>query len=185
VASISPNPPPLKIPRSIEPGSDVFKFIDRLLRSFYTIWNRVNNSVNNLTILSTAVGNVGSGEDTLITYELDANTLEAGQAVRITAWGKTANNGDTKTLKLYFGSLIFTNALPTSVAGQWKVEAIVSPTTKNAQDYMSSLVTLSTQDIESGSLTETDSSAITIKCTGEATTTNDIVQEGLLVEYLY
>ena len=47
------------------------------------------------------------------------------------------------------------------------------------------LLTLSTQDIESGTLTEDDGSEITIKCTGEATATDDIKQEGMIVELMY
>lgn len=140
---------------------------------------------------NTAVGNVGGGTDDLITYSLPATSMNSnGRGVRITAWGTTANNVNAKTLILNFGSAaILTNSLTTSVAGIWRIEAEVFRTGSNIQDYSSQLVTTGTaavaiNDIEGGTASQTDSSAITIKCTGAGTSNNDIVQEGLLVEML-
>jgi hypothetical protein len=132
-----------------------------------------------------AVGNVGTGEDNLKSYTLPANSLIADdRGVRITAWGTKANNADAKTLKLYFGSAaILTHSLGTSAAGNWKIEALVFRTGSSTQDYMADLTGTDT-DQESGTATETDTSTIVIKCTGEATSNNDIVQDGLLVEFI-
>ena len=60
-----------------------------------------------LNVNTTAVGNVTTGEDNLITYSLPANTLSVnGMALRIVAWGLTANNANAKTLKVYFGTVV-------------------------------------------------------------------------------
>ena len=139
---------------------------------------------------TTAVGNVTTGEDDLITYTLPASAFSAaGKGVQITAWGTSANNANAKTLKLYFGtSAILTNALTVSIAGVWRIEANVFSTGVDAQDYVAQLVTTGTagvalNDIEAGSLTQDDGATIAIKCTGDATATNDIVQEGQLVTF--
>ena len=140
------------------------------------------------SVNTTAVGNVGVGEDDLITYSLLANTLNAnGKGVRITAWGTLANNANAKTLKLYFGSAtILTQALTINSLYIWRITALVFRTAADTQVYHSeydSEIT-STPDWESGTPAEDDGAAITIKCTGEATANNDIVQSGLLVEVL-
>lgn len=136
----------------------------------------------------TAVGNVTTGEDNLISVTLPANWLNCDcKAISVKAWGTTANNGDAKTLKLYFGSaVILTNSLTVSVAGKWTVEAIIVRTAANAQDVFAELRETGNDDsdIEIGTATQTDTADITIKLTGEATSTNDIVNEGLLVRPL-
>jgi hypothetical protein len=51
------------------------------------------------------VGNVGTGEDDLITYTLPANTLAAeGQSLEIEAGFSLAANANSKTLKMYLGA---------------------------------------------------------------------------------
>ena len=146
------------------------------------------DSSSRVATRTTAVGNVGAGTDDLITYVLPANSLPAyGTGVHITAWGTTANNANAKTLTLNFGSAtILTNSLTVSIAGVWRIEADVISTGVDAQDYVSQLVTTGTagvalNDIEVGVATQDDGAAITIKCTGAATSDNDIVQEGLIV----
>jgi len=137
---------------------------------------------------TTAVGNAGSGEDNLITYSLPANALyKTASAVRIKAWGTTDNNANAKTLKLYFGTtVVLTYSLTANQAGLWEIEAIVGKTGSNTQDYHSRLLEVPNDqvDIEQGTAAETDTAAITIKCTGEATANGDIVQNGMLVEIL-
>jgi hypothetical protein len=154
-----------------------------------------DNSWNTPTVTNTAVGNVGTGEDDLISRSLNANTLDVNtRGVRITAWGTTANNSNTKEVKLYFGSVaILTTALTVSQAGKWFIEALVFRVAPSTQDYVAKLnefgATAQT-DMENGTTTETDTAAITIKCTGTVTdggggvNNNDIVNEGLLVEVL-
>lgn len=146
-----------------------------------------------LHVNTTAVGNVGTGTDDLMSYSLPANTLSVdGKALRITAWGTTANNANAKSLTILFGSGGQIFAMTTSINGQWKITMFVLRTGSNAQDRTIEIVetpggstlAASKLSVSTGTLTETDSSAITIKLTGAATSNNDIVQEGMLVELL-
>ena len=139
---------------------------------------------------TTGVGNVGTGEDDLITFSMPLGTFSAAKkGVRITAWGITANNAATKQVKLFFGSLaILTTALTVSQAGVWRIVAEVISTGTDTQDYVSQLVqggATTLLDAEQGTHTQDDGAAITIKCTGESdTATDDIRQEGMIIEYL-
>jgi hypothetical protein len=141
---------------------------------------------------TTAAGNVGTGEDNLMTYAMPANSFSAAtKGVRIKAWGTAANNADTKTLRLYFGTTeLYEAALTTNQASFWEFEAIVFSTSTGI-DLQDSWVnfnqygTTAVSDAKTvNGMTQDEESAITIKCTGEATSDNDIVQEGLFVEFL-
>lgn len=150
----------------------------------YGIFHPPTPSVN-----TTAVGNVTTGEDNLITFSMPAGTFSAAKkGAHITAWGTAANNANAKTLKLYFGTLaILAVSLTANQVCTWRIEADVYSTGTDAQDYVSQILqggTATLVDVEVGSHTQDDGAAITIKCTGEATSTNDIVQEGLIVRYV-
>ena len=136
----------------------------------------------------TAVGNVGTGTDDLITYTLQTPVLNAnGIGVRVTAWGTTANNAATKTVTLNFGATaIMTQALTASIAGSWWIQGTIFRTGVDTQDCIAAL-TQGATDIAHAEFTATtidDGADITIKCPGAATSDNDIVQEGLLVELI-
>jgi len=171
----------------------------------FTTWQDIRSHVienyqqrltGTLSSNATAVGNVGVGEDDLITYSLGAGALTAanslGAAVRlslrVTAWGTGANNANAKTLKCYFGStVVLTHSLPTSEAVRWRATFDVLQTGTDAQDYNALLVhngSTTPTDVELGSATENQTNAITIKCTGEATANDDVKQEALIVEAL-
>ncbi len=139
----------------------------------------------------TPVGNVGAGEDDLMTYTLPANSLSYATAgIRVTAWGTGANNINAKTVSLYVGgTLINTGALVASQANLWEAEILYFSTGANTQRYFSKLsrvsatavdVTLRTQ----GTLTKTQSSDIIIKFTGTAISNDDVAQQGMIVEFL-
>ena len=143
------------------------------------------------SVNTTAVGNVGAGEDNLMSYTLPAGKLDLDtKGVRITAWGSMANNVNAKTIKQYFGSVaILTNALTASVGDNWKIESSVHRTGSDAQDYVAQITTVTTALAASivtsrGNLTQDDGATITIKCTGEAVSDNDIIQEGMIVEFI-
>ena len=154
-----------------------------------------------LNVNVTAVGNVGTGEDDLITYTLPASQLATtGQGLRIRAWGTLAGTANAKTIIFYFGTAaveteVVGDAAITAnlVTGQWQLEALVVKTGSSTQTIVVHLVTMmggtaairdvtETRDIVSA--TQTDTSTIAIKCTGTATANNDIVQSGLIVEGL-
>lgn len=136
----------------------------------------------------TSVGNVGAGEDNLITYSLPANALSAnGKSVRFFGWGSIANNANAKTLKVYIGSTsVLSVSLTANQAGTWWIDAFCIRTGSNAQKYqvrMNQGGTTTILQMANGTLTETDTAAIVLKCTGTATTDNDIVQAAMVVYF--
>lgn len=140
---------------------------------------------------TTAVGNVGAGEDDLITYSLPANALSAnGKGIVIRVWGTTANNINAKTLKLYFGSAVLLSfALVASIAGTWVIDATVVRSGSNTQEAVAHLVSVGVAGVAVtavtvSSPTQTDTSAVVVKCTGTATSDNDIIQKGATVFFL-
>lgn len=137
---------------------------------------------------TTAVGNVGAGEDTLIAYNLPAGTMaNDGDTIEIDAWGRFANNANNKSLNLYFGStLLFLTGALAFQNTKWHFHAVVTrvdATNQRAVATFGGDVTLVTATSQITSPTETLSGAVTIKCTGEATANDDIYQEGLVVKY--
>lgn len=136
-------------------------------------------------------GSVGNGadttEDTLKTFSLPANALDAvGRAIYIYAWGSYANNTNTKAAKLYFGSETVAAATGNNVG--WALEMVVGKSGANAQQINGQLVTGTTHGgttTQSGA--ETDTAAITIKVTGQDSTSanaNAIVLNGLYINYM-
>lgn len=149
----------------------------------------INDAVRVLNVNTTSVGNVGSGEDNLITYTLPAATLHTNaQGLRVTAWGITANNADAKTVKLYFGATqVAAISLTTSQANTWRFEAVIVRTGASSQVGSASFIqggTVSQVGATGSTPVGTLSSNVIVKCTGEATTIDDIIQRGLLVELL-
>ncbi len=140
-----------------------------------------------LSVSTATVGNVGGGEDDLTTYSLPANTLSAdGQGVSIVAFGTTANNGNAKTLNCYFGStLLFSHGMDTGFSQNWRVSAVVLRT--GAATQLGNTVfagTNTNSDAAATAPSATLSSAVTIKCTAQGTSDNDLIQYGMIVELL-
>lgn len=143
-----------------------------------------------------AVGNIGGGTDTLITYTLPTNTLNAnGRKIRIRAYGTAANNSNPKALALMFGATaILSQSLTVSQAGRWVIDAEVIRTGVDAQDTIAelheataSLSTTHKSAIQIGTATIDDGATIAISVTGAVTdggggiNDNDIVCEGMFV----
>lgn len=148
-----------------------------------------------LTSSTTAVGNVGAGEDTLMSYTLPASTLTTnGMAVKVIAWGHTANNANAKTLKGYFGATqVFGGSgisLTVSELGSWMAGFVVMRTGAATQACAAQVcggpagsgVTLAS--VTATTPAETLSGTVLIKFTGQATSDNDVTQEGFVVELL-
>ncbi len=141
-----------------------------------------------LNVNVAAVGNVGAGTDDLITFAVPANILSAnGKTIRIKAWGSTANNAAAKTLTFVVGSqTVVSTLLTASIAGMWEIEVLIVRTGSNTQDIVARCLQGATlifdQELTAG--TQTDSAQITVKCTGNATSNNDIVQEGMVTEVI-
>jgi len=110
----------------------------------------------------------GTTEQTLASYSLPANTMNRnGQRLKLRAWGTTAANGNTKTVKLYFGaSSVSLGALATNNKN-WYVEAEVVRTGAAAQFFFGNGqtdTTAITPTFTSG--TDDFTTALTLKVTG-------------------
>jgi len=167
--------------RIVTGASAVTSYEDHRCGPYGVLWAREP------AVYTTAVGNVGTGEDNLITHTVEAGVLSAGKGIAITAWGTSANTANAKTLRLYFGTVaILATALTVSQAGAWRIQAEVISTGTDAQDYVAQLMQGGTTTliyVAVGALTQDDGATISVKCTGEATANDDVRQEGLIVRY--
>jgi len=134
----------------------------------------------------TAVGNVGSGEDTLWTQAVAANVLATnGDMLRIRAYGTAAANSNNKTWKLYWGSTSVTLgpiAQPTNTS--WDAEILVTRTGASSQVVSAGVRNGTGLRPTVTTASETLSGAVTVKITGEATSNNDIVLLTGYIEWL-
>lgn len=139
----------------------------------------------------TTVGNVGTGEDDLITYAIPANTLATnGDSVQIETVYTVVNNANQKRIKFYFGSaqIFDTTATGLAVGTAYTVKLDIrifrdgSNTQRYSVDYTANGGILGTTY---GTASQTDTSTITIKGTGEtnAASDNDVTQKYLYVKY--
>lgn len=140
------------------------------------------------------VGNVGTGEDDLQTYTLPASTLvSTGDSVKIEAHYVIANNANQKRIKLFFGSatLFDTGAtgLATSVSYSINIEARVFKDGSNTQRYTLNYTATPSSGsailgTTYGTASQTDTSTITIKGTGEtnAASNNDVTMPTLFIK---
>ncbi len=139
---------------------------------------------------TTAVGtDADTVEKDLITYSLPANRLGVdGQAIRITAWGSVAANGNTKTIRLDFGATTIRAIGPSAMSGlDWRIGGLVIRTGATTQDAVATeFLDVSAQDTTITAPAETLSGAIVVKITGENGTAaaNDIVCEGMMIEFI-
>ena len=143
-------------------------------------------SVNTTSSSTTAV----TSEEVLISYTLPASSLSAnGKGVRIRAWGKTAINGNSKTLRLYFGTtVVMTNDVSTSPNNlDWQLDAVVIRDGVNSEVSIGSgTFGAAQQSITSSAPTAGNGAGITIKITGQngVPSAGDITALGLIVEYI-
>lgn len=133
---------------------------------------------------TTQVGNVGTGEDDLISYALAAGIMSAnGDTVRFSAAGTFAANANNKTLKVYLGSTALFSTGATGFNGtDWSIEGQIIRTGASAQKaivrFISSDSALAVS-CDYTEPTEDTTGALTLKLTGEATSDDDIVCEFL------
>lgn len=145
-----------------------------------------------LTVSTTQAGTPASTEETdLWTYTLPANTLSQNHAgLRITVWGGTATNGNTKTIRQYFGASVLTVNASTAAPNNntWRAQYTVIRTGAATEQFLQqySLVGSTGQFSVINSATEDTAGAIVIRITGQNGTAqaNDIVFRGAIVEFL-
>jgi len=134
-------------------------------------------------LVGAALTSTGNGadttEDVLQTLSLTPNLLNVnGKGLRLKAFGNTANNTDTKTLKLYHGTTVLSFTLNASSGANWYAEMSIFRTgaaTQVAAGIAMHGTTLITPAAASG--TDTLSGQLTAKVTGQASVANanDIV----------
>lgn len=143
------------------------------------------------TIPASVATGTGTGAQTLGTYSLPANSLDAvGRKLRITASFTTAANTNTKTCTLNFGAgpeTISTGAMATS--GETAVLSMVATkTAASVQTVWSTgqinttlikpVVTVAAAEVDTGAL------SITAICTDGTNSTGDATLADLFVEYM-
>lgn len=140
---------------------------------------------------TTTVGNVGTGEDNLMSFSVGAGSLAAnGEYIEFDAAGTIANNVNAKRIRIKFGAttIFDTGAagIPVSTAIDWVISGKIIRTGATTQKCMVSMntnnATLASY-ADYSTAAETLSGAVTLQFTGEAVSDNDIVQEIMTVKW--
>lgn len=134
-----------------------------------------------IDVNSTAVGNVGVGEDDLITFSVPASTLNTnGDSIEFEMAGSYAANANNKQVKIKYGATtMFASGALAINNGAWSCKGRIVRTGAATQLYYIQFFTdnaLLVASTKQGTAAETLSGAVTLKATGEATSNNDIQQ---------
>lgn len=144
-----------------------------------------------LNINTTPVSNIGGGTDDLITYLLPAKMMRNnGDYLEVEGWGILGTNGNNKTITINFGSqVIYTTAANAANDGTWSFHAKIarlSPTTQEIEvQFLSNNTDLQNDPqypVFRTAGTQDLTTAITIKCTGTATSDSDITQNIMITK---
>lgn len=141
-----------------------------------------------LNVDTTTKGNTAGVETDLITSTVDANTLsQNGSYLEVTAFGTIATNANLKEVKLILGSttLLATGSLGAN-AGTWCIKAKIIRTGSTAEKCINTIVSDNVLIIDEAkyvAATEDLTTDLVIKCTGNGVAGNDVVQEGLIIEW--
>lgn len=143
-----------------------------------------------LTRFLTSVGTINNTSETdLWSYSVLGNTLAVdGATLRVRASGRFAANGNTKTLRLKWGSTVICThpLIPTPNAVSWVLDATIIRTAANTQRCSSFLMIGSTHDkADNQSVSLTDTANQTLSITGQNGTasSNDIVLDYVEVSF--
>lgn len=137
---------------------------------------------------TSAVGNVGTGEDDLQTYTVAASQLMAnGEMLRFHFAGTAAANANNKRLRVRFGSnLLFDSGAHAWNGIDWVIEGYIVRTGAATQKAYVTLQTSAAtfhSSCDYTTPTATLSSSNVLKVTGEATSNNDLVSEMMIVKW--
>lgn len=151
-------------------------------------WAPAGGGATVLNVNTTPVGNVGTGEDDLITYSVPANTLVAdGEYIHFKMGGTFAASINNKRIRVKLGAttLFDTGALAITAAGDWSLEGHIirtgSATQKCWLEYSSSQTALAAS-ADYVDATEDLTTILVLKATGEATANDDIIQKAMITE---
>lgn len=154
------------------------------------------------TVDATAVGRIasdfathtassGGGETDLATATVKANTLLAtGKALRVTGFGTMANNGNTQTIRFYFGvtGFIAITGIAAVANKGWYATALVIASSSSAERVGGHLnVGAAGVPVLNAGFQGTAAVAlnadVTVKFTGASSAASaDVTQEGMVVE---
>ncbi len=162
--------------------------LQRLQANYY----QMANTVVPLNVNTAGAGNgADQTEDVLATYNLPANAFGAKgiQGLVIEAWGHCGTNGDTKTMKLYFGSEVIATPAAATSNKNWYLQLNVFRTATSTFTVVGTGIvdTTPVTPFRSIAATESEIASITIKCTGQdtsANTANAIVCDAFMVQSL-
>lgn len=139
-----------------------------------------------LHVDTTPVGTVGTGEDTLITYAMPANALNANdQYLEIYAWGVTDAGVTNKEVKLKIGSTtLIATGLVSVGNSDWSIRSRIVRTGSNTAQAITSIVSFAFPDTAFyWDVTEDFTTSLNIFCTGQGSATNDVIQQGMLIKW--
>lgn len=133
----------------------------------------------------TQVGNVGAGEDDLMSYTIPANALDVGSVLIIEGKIKLANNANNKTIKAFLGATTLFTLGPIATADVLVsvriTIAVLTATTQNVMiEYVYPTVT---QTVLISTAADT-TVANTLKFAGEGTSNDDVLQKALIITLL-
>lgn len=141
-----------------------------------------------LDVNTTTKGNTAGVETDLITYTILANTLSQNSSyLEVTAFGTIAANANLKEVKLILGSttLLATGSLATN-GSSWQIKAKIIRTGTTTEKCITSMLSSSSLIVNEAvylAAAETLTTDLIIKCTGNGVAGDDVVQEGLTIEW--
>ena len=135
----------------------------------------------NATYSAVATGT--TAEETLITWTLPANTLNAGKMLRITAFANTAATTGVKTFRVYFGGTTICERATALNNGQFRGDMIVVAT-GSTTEWSSGLVNSSAMSptIYPATPAVSASGDIAINLAGTSVVAGEITSRLLMVE---
>lgn len=180
---------------SYEPGQACF-YLGKLYRCTATTtgawdaadWEEVANS-RVLVSDPAQNGNATAAESVLTDYTLPADTLDKNnQRVEVHAWGTTTADANNKRLRLYLGAtVIFDSASAAANNDFWDLEATIIRQTANAQQVIVKFRVSNggawTETITYNGTSEDLTTALYLRCTGEGSNPNEVLQFGHTVTW--
>lgn len=160
--------------------------LENTFNNISTVFAQVKKSAYQLFASTTPVGNIGGGEDTLITYTMQPNILgKDGYNVEIKAWGTFGATANNKEVKLYFGgTVIYSTGTHAVNDGTWLIDATVVRSGPSTEQSIASAISSNTAVANSVTytvVTESLSANVIIKCTGDGVVDDDIIQQGMII----
>lgn len=146
------------------------------------------NVARQANAFTTATGNVGTGEDDLISYALpDGILTNNGQRLEFEAAFTFASNVNNKRIKLKFGgTTIYDSGALALNGGGAVLRAVIIRTGASAQVYsvtVDASLALLANMASVGTAAVDLTAPVTFKATGEATSNDDIIQKYLTVNW--